>query len=134
MRIWFINFYAALFKRIIKKYRVSASFYENTFKKFIIFDSKPVSEFIFGFPSFSLAFFSSGTCHRWLSEQFSESQAAFGTSFGVIGGFLYATKSSFKEVSVGFLEFQKQKLHFYICSQKATKKFSNHQQSYKKYC
>ncbi len=64
---------------------------------------KATSEFLSGFPSLSLVDFLLCTYHSRLSEQFSESQAALGTTFRVTGGYLKAGTIFLKRVSGGIL-------------------------------
>ncbi len=62
--------------------------------------------------------------HSWLSEQFSESQASFGTTFKGTGSYQKAGKSSLKRVTgrnftiSKWFHRSKQKLHFGFPSQK----------------
>jgi hypothetical protein len=66
-------------------YLLSACFFENSYERLL---RKPRHSFCSGFSLLSLVNFLQCTCHIRLSEQFSESQAAFGTTFRVTGGYL----------------------------------------------
>ncbi len=88
-----------------------------------------------GYPSRSIF---SYTCHRRLSEHFSESQAAFRTTFGVTGGFLKARTSFVKRVTKRSFRISqkfprsKQELYLNFLPKEAEKYCENHQLSYTK--
>ncbi len=65
---------------------------------------KPRHSFCSGFSLLSLVNFLQCKCHIRLSEQFSESQAAFGTTFTVTSGYLRLEQASWRRLLERFSE------------------------------
>ncbi len=126
MCTWFIYVYVALLK-----WTINVKFLLVSVKTLTNSKNFSTSVFLFGL-SFSLIGRFSPVdmlyCKR-LSEKFSQSKAAFGTTVRVICGFLYYAASSLKRVSVRVFRisewFQrtKIKLNFYFSPQKCSQKF-----------
>ncbi len=126
---WFIYVYAALLK-----WTINVKFMLVSVKTLINSKNCSKSIFLFGLSFSLIGRFSPADmlyCER-LSEKFSRSKAAFGTTVRVICGFLYCAASSLKRVSGRVFRisewFQRTKLkpYFYFSLQKSSQKFRNH--------